>query len=48
MDTLGKYLEGAVVLIAVYLVVTNFVGFSSAVNSVGGVFNQSFKTLQGR
>lgn len=48
MDTISKYLEGAVVLIALYLVVTNYKGFSAAVGSVGGVFNQSFRTLQGR
>lgn len=48
MEILGKYLEGAVVLIAIYLVVTNWVGFSAAVNAGGGVLNSSFKTLQGR
>jgi hypothetical protein len=48
MDTVQKYLEGALVLIAVYLVVTNFVGFASAVGALSGAANSSFKTLQGR
>lgn len=47
-DLVGKYLEGALVLIAVYLVVSNASGFASAVYSTGNVVNQSFKTLQGR
>lgn len=48
METISKYLEGALVLIALYLIVTNWVGFSAAVNAGGGVVNQSFKVLQGR
>lgn len=48
MDIVKKYIEGALVLIAIFLIVSNAPGFSLAVSSAGGVLNQSFKTLQGR
>lgn len=48
MDIARKYLEGAIVLIFVYLVVTHYIGFGSAVNAVSSGINNSFKVLQGR
>lgn len=48
MDIVRKYIEGALVLIAIFIVVSNAPGFSLAVNSTFGGLNQSFKTLQGR
>lgn len=43
-----QIIEGTVLLILVYLVVTNFVGFSSAANAVANVYTSGVRTLQGR
>lgn len=48
MDFLNKYLEAATLLILVYLVITNFLGFSSAVTSLANANVATLKTLQGR
>ena len=45
---LEQIIEGTVLLILVYLVLTNFVGFSSAANSVSSLYTSSVRTLQGR
>lgn len=47
-DKVGQILEISFVLILVYLVVTNFVGFSSATNAVGNLYTSGVRTLQGR
>lgn len=44
----SRILEISFVLILVYLVVTNFVGFGAATSAVGGLYTSSVRTLQGR
>jgi hypothetical protein len=44
----GNIIEASLVLIALFLVVTNAQGFSDAANSVGGVYVNAVKALQGR
>lgn len=48
MGTISKILSGTALLIAVYLVVDNAKGTASVINSLGGVYTKSIKTLQGR
>ncbi len=43
-----RVLEISVFLIALYIVVINAEGFSTAVSSIGNVYSKSVKTLQGR
>lgn len=48
MSLAEKIIGGSGLLIAVYLIVTNPHGTSTALNSISGVFNSGAKTLQGR
>ena len=48
MDFLNKYLEAAALLILVYLVVTNFTGFSSAVGALSQANVGAIRALQGQ
>lgn len=48
MEFLQKYLEAAALLILIYLVVTNFVGFSSALGAISTANVGAIKALQGR
>jgi len=48
MDAVSKYLEAAALLILVYLVVTNFVGFSTALGAISNANIGAVKALQGR
>jgi hypothetical protein len=48
MDFLNKYLEAAALLILIYLVVTNFVGFSSVVSSLSSANVGAIRALQGQ
>lgn len=43
-----QILEITFTLIVLYLVLANASGFSSVVNSIGGLYVSSVKTLQGR
>lgn len=47
-ENVGRILEISFILIFVYLVVTNFVGFSSATSAVGNLYTGSVRALQGR
>jgi hypothetical protein len=48
MGTISKVLSGTAVLVAMYLIVTHAKETASVVNSIGGVYTSSVKTLQGR
>ena len=48
MGTVSKVLSGTAVLIGLYLIVKNSKSAVSIVNSLGGVYTNSVKTLQGR
>lgn len=48
MGTISKILSGTALLIGIYLVVKNYKGTASVINSLGGVYTNSIKTLQGR
>lgn len=48
MSTISKLLSGTAVLIGVYLVLKNSKSTVSVINSLGGVYTKSVKTLQGR
>lgn len=48
MGTVSKILSGTALLIALYLVIDNAKGTASIINSLGGVYTKSIKTLQGR
>lgn len=48
MATVSKILSGTALLIAIYLVVKNAKGTASIINSLGGIYTKSVKTLQGR
>jgi hypothetical protein len=48
MATVERWIEITFVLIVLYLVLTNSDGFSSAVRSLGSVYTQSVRALQGR
>lgn len=47
MGTISKVLSGTAVLIALYLVLKNSKSAVNIVNSLGGVYTNSVKTLQG-
>lgn len=47
-ENIGRILEISFVLIFVYLVVTNFVGFGAGVNAIGNLYTGSVRALQGR
>jgi hypothetical protein len=44
----GRWLEIIFILIVVYLVLSRALGFSTAVRSIGKVYVDSVKALQGR
>ena len=48
MGTLTKLLSGTAVLIGIYLIITNSRGTTSVVNSLGGVYTDGVRALQGR
>jgi hypothetical protein len=48
MSQLSRWIEVTFVLVLVYLVLTNYKGFASAVSSLGSVYSSSVKVLQGR
>ena len=45
---MGRILEITFILILIYLVLSRAVGFSAAVKSIGKVYVDSVKALQGR
>lgn len=47
-DTVGKVLEITFILVLMYLVLTNGNAFSQVVGSLGNVYTNSVKVLQGR
>ena len=48
MGTISKILSGTAILIGMYLIIKNPKGTTSIINSLGGVYTSSVKTLQGR
>lgn len=48
MGTISKILSGTAILIGMYLILKNSKSTVSIVNSLGGVYTDSVKTLQGR
>jgi len=48
MGTISKLLSGTAILIGMYLILKNSKSTVSIVNSLGGVYTDSVKTLQGR
>lgn len=44
----GRVIEGTIVLIVLYLILSNSKGFSDIVKSSGAVYGNSVKVLQGR
>ena len=48
MGTVSKILSGTGILIAVYLLVANFKGTTSIIDSLGGAYTKGVQTLQGR
>lgn len=48
MGTLTKIISGTGLLICLYLVLSNASSTVKVINSLGGVYNNSVKTLQGR
>ena len=48
MGNVGRWLEITFVLIILYLVLSRAFGFSSVVKSIGGVYVNAVKALQGR
>lgn len=48
MGTISKVLSGTALLIGMYLILKNAKSTVSVVNSIGGVYTKSVKTLQGR
>ena len=48
MDNVGRWLEITFVLIILYLVLSRAFGFSTVVKSIGGVYVNAVKALQGR
>jgi hypothetical protein len=47
MGTVSKVLSGTAVLIALYLIIKNAKNTVSVINSIGGVYTNAVKTLQG-
>lgn len=48
MGTVSKLLSGTAILIGMYLILKNSKSTVSIMNSLGGVYTDSVKTLQGR
>lgn len=48
MGTISKVLSGTAVLIGMFLILKNSKSSVSIINSLGGVYTNSVKTLQGR
>lgn len=48
MGTISKVLSGTAILIGMYLILKNSKSTVSIMNSLGGVYTDSVKTLQGR
>lgn len=48
MGTVAKIISGTAVLVGIYLILTNAKGTTSIINSLGGVYTSSVKSLQGR
>ena len=48
MGTISKLLSGTAILIGMYLVLRNSSSTVKVINSLGGVYTSSVKTLQGR
>ena len=48
MGTVSKILSGTAILIGMYLILKNAKSTTSVINSLGGVYTSSVKTLQGR
>lgn len=48
MGTITKILSGTALLICLYLVLANANGTTSMLNSIGSIYTNSVKTLQGR
>lgn len=48
MGTISKILSGTAVLVGMYLLLMNSKSTVSIINSLGGVYTSSVKTLQGR
>lgn len=48
MGTISKLLSGTAILIGMYLILDNAKQSVSVINSLGGVYTKSVKTLQGR
>lgn len=48
MATITKVLSGTAILIGIYLIITNAKSTTNIINSLGSVYTDSVKTLQGR
>lgn len=48
MGTISKILSGTAILICMYLVLSKSRDTVAVINSLGGVYTKSVKTLQGR
>ena len=48
MGTISKILSGTAILIGMYLILTNARNAVSVVNSLGGVYTDSVRALQGK
>lgn len=48
MGTFSKILSGTAVLVGIYLVLSHSKASVRVVNSLGGIYTDSIKTLQGR
>ena len=48
MGNLSKILSGTAILIGIYLIIANSKGTVSVVNSLGSVYTDGVKALQGR
>lgn len=48
MNTVTKLLSGTAILIGMYLILKNAKGAQTVINSLGGVYTNGVKTLQGR
>jgi hypothetical protein len=44
----GKIIEGTIVLILAFLIITNGTAFGTAIGAVGTVYTDAVKALQGR
>lgn len=48
MNTISKLLAGTGILVAIYLFVKNATGTASIIDTLGSVYADGVKTLQGR